>query len=169
MGLLSDDENEINDAKRLQTLFKAYGGTRMAYQIYEKESNSIDNFVADLESDKYSDDVFLLGMGRYVARLKADNKAFKDIFADRLKGEAGKVYIDSKLAWEKLSNSYEALAGYVLFNAKLKGAGEFTAVLDVMNATRKYYANLLAIREGKKKAGKKNEGNENNPAPSTGG
>jgi len=160
LGTLSNVEEERVAAENLNNLYKTYGGSKVVNQNYGKESNSIDNLIEELESSKYSGDVALLGIGKYVTRLKTDNIAFKATFSARLKGETGQEYIDNKANREKLQNSYELLTGYVFYNAKLKG-GEFIEVLNILNASRKYYANLLAIREGKKDA-KKNKGEEGN-------
>ncbi len=167
LGTLSNVEEEKVAAENLNNLYKTYGGSKVASQNYWKESNSIDNLIEELESSKYSGDVALLGIGKYVTRLKTDNNAFKATFSARLKGETGKQYIDNKANREKLQDSYELLTGYVLYNAKLKG-GEFTTVLNILNASRKDIANLLAIREGKKDAKKNKEEEGNNPAPNPG-
>ncbi len=167
LGTQSDVEEEIKAAKRLETLFVSYGGIRIAKYNYEKESNAIDNMVNDCEGPVYSDDVALIGLGRYVNRLKRDNNSFKDIFGIRLKGEVGKEYFDSQLARKKLTERYNDFVGYVLYNARLRGTEEFIKVLTIINTTRKYFANLLAVRQGRKDANKKKgeEGNEPNPDP----
>lgn len=164
LGTLSNVEAELKAAANLNTLYKTYGGAAIIKLNYAKESNTIDNLIADIEGAKYSGDVALLGIGKYVARLKTDNNAFKTLFSTRLQGETGKVYTDNKASRDQLNSSYDTLTGYVLFNAKLKG-GEFVTVLDALNVTRKYYANLLAIRKGKKEA--KDDKNGGNDTPQT--
>jgi hypothetical protein len=165
LGLQSNIPEEKAAAAHLETLYNTYGSSEIAVFNYEKESSALDNLIDDLENE-YKDDVALLGIGKYVTRLKNDNTEFKALFATRLESGAGEIVYDAKKERKVLSDLYSDFAGYVLFNAKINGSAQFTQVLNFMNVTRKYYADLLAARRGRKEA-KNNKGSDpdNNDAP----
>jgi hypothetical protein len=163
--LTSDVAAEVDAAENLQTLFNLYKG--LAQREYSAESNGIDNLVADLENAKHAPQVTLLGITRFVTRLKAANAAFKAVFVNRVANEAAEIYYDTKALRATLYETYSDVALYVQSLANIPNANkQFTKSLALLNATRKHYADQLARKEGIKEAQKEDKKEDKTtPAP----
>jgi hypothetical protein len=142
---LSEDDNEILAYKSLTSLFKTYKGIQT--WNFEEETNAIDNLVTDLNNSKYQPSIDLLQMTNLVTRLTTNNTAFKTLFSGRTQETAGKEVFDTKKLRAQISATYNDMITYVLAMAKVKNTNEFNKSLDIINAVRKYYADLLAKRK----------------------
>lgn len=142
---LSENEDEVEAFRSLNTLFKVYKGLKN--WNFEEESNGIDNLIADLNNSKYQPLVVDLNMTAFVTRLTTNNNAFKTLFDNRIQEVADKVVYDTKVLRRNLTNDYADMNEYVVAMSKAKNNDEFNKSLDVINAVRKYYADLLAKRK----------------------
>ena len=155
LGSYSDVEAEVLAATSLHTLVHTY--TNLQHLNYEAESNGIDNLEKDLANTKYAPFVTLLGMGKYVIRLQTDNDAFKTLYSGRTVGIATTEVYNMKALRKDLFLDYGNFTSYLLSMAENVNTPQYNDVLALVNAGRKQYADLLAIREGKA-AAEKGEG-----------
>ncbi len=152
LGKLSDVPAEVEAAISLHTLFKTYDN--LAKLNYEAESNGIDNIGKDLVNTKYAPLVTLLGIGKYVIRLQTDNDKFKTLYSGRTVGIANTEVYNAKQLRKDLQLIYGKFTTYLLTMAENVDTPQYNDVLALVNAGRKQYADLLAIREGKAAAAK---------------
>lgn len=142
---LSEVEAERWAFASLDTLFSEYKGLQS--WNFEEESMGIDKLVTDLQGPKYSVHVATLAMGGYVERMLQRNADFKALFNKRTQETSAKEVYDTKAIRAELKTIYEDMVAYVLSMAKSKKTEEFNQSLNVINAVRKYYADLLAKRK----------------------
>ncbi len=145
----TDDADEHTAYVRLTTLFDAYKGIQT--WNFEKESNGIDNLVADMMSEKYLPFTTLLGMVKYAQRMQTENDAFKTLFNSRTQEVISEEVFDAKVLRKEMKESYDRLANYMLTMAEAHDSEEFNESLKALNTVRKYYADLLAKRKPAKK------------------
>jgi len=119
---------------------------------YEAETMAIDKLTADLDLPANAPKIALLQMDRYVVRLKSTNESFKTLFSGRLQSEAATEAYDMKIVRAETMKKYSDFCDFVLGNSKATNFTLFTMALNLLNIARKYYADLLAHREGVKKA-----------------
>lgn len=141
---VSDDEAEVEASRGLSIVFANFKG--LADLNYEAETMAIDKLVSELESPAHAGKVGLLNIGRYVTRLKTTNEAFKTLFANRLVSDASAETYDMKVIRAELLKKYADMANYVLAMAKALNTPLFLTTLNLMNASRKYYSDMLARR-----------------------
>ncbi|MBW8332114.1 MAG: hypothetical protein K0M40_08855 [Prolixibacteraceae bacterium] len=141
---VSDDEAEVEASRGLNIVFTSFKG--LADLNYEAETMAIDKLVNELESPAHAAKIGVLNMGRYVARLKTTNEAFKTLFANRLVTEASTETYDMKVIRAELLKKYADMANYVLAMAKALKSPLFLNALNLLNASRKYYSDMLARR-----------------------
>ena len=147
LGRLSDVPAEVLAATSLHTLFKTY--ENLQHLNYEAESNGVDNIGKDLINIKYAPFVTLLGINKYVVRLQTDNDVFKALYSGRTVGIATTEVYSTKLLRNDLQLNYGKFTSYLLSMAINVDTPQYNDVLALVNAGRKKYADLLAIREGK--------------------
>jgi hypothetical protein len=141
---VSDDPAEVEASRGLSIVLSNFKG--LADLNYEAETMAIDKLVSELESPAHEAKIGLLNLGRYVARLKTTNEAFKTLFANRLVTEASTETYDMKIVRADLMKKYADFANYVLAMAKALETPLFIQALNLMNTARKYYSDLLARR-----------------------
>jgi hypothetical protein len=141
---LSENEAEQAAYESLTTLFNAYKGIQK--WNFEEESNGIDNLLTDLGEAKYKPHVELLHMQAWVARVADNNTAFKTLFAGRTQEISGKESFDVAAMRKDIKIVYDDTVQYVLSLAKAQNTDQYNKSLDVINAVRKYYHDLLAKR-----------------------
>jgi Family of unknown function (DUF6261) len=141
----SEIESEVEAHDSLQTLTKTYKGIQS--WNFEEESNGVDKLISDLNNDKYSPSVKLLGMNDFVTRVTKSNEVFKTVFEGRTQEVVFKEVYDMKKLRASTKIIYEDMAGYIFSMAKTKNTEEFNKSLTVVNTVRKYYADLLAKRK----------------------
>jgi Family of unknown function (DUF6261) len=142
---LSEVETEVLAHTSLNNLLKTYKGIQT--WNFEEQSNGVDKLIADLNNDKYLPSVSLLKMNDFVTRIVLKNESFKIIFAGRTQEVASKEVFDSKKLRASCKTIYNDMIVYVLSMAKAQDTPEFNTSLDLINAVRKYYSDLLAKRK----------------------
>lgn len=129
----------------LNTVLKTYKGLQS--WNFEEETNGIVNLLSDLNNSKYKLLIVALNMTAFVTRLTDANNSFITLFDIRTQESAGKVVYDTKTLRATAKSTYSDMIDYVLAMAKAKNNDEFSKTLDVINAVRKYYADLLSKRK----------------------
>jgi hypothetical protein len=146
---VSNIAEEVQVFKNLKIVLNNYKGIQK--WNLEEETNGIDNLVKELNNSKYIESVSLIKLAPFIARLADDNEAFKKIFASRTHEVASKEIFDVRVLRNNLKNSYTTMVNYVETMALAHDAEEYNQSLRVINAIRKYYADLLAKRKPAKK------------------
>ena len=141
----SDVPEEIEAARILGILMGSY--KNLAKQNYEAETIGIDKLVGDLESPKYSAQVALLNIGKYVDRMKVANQNFKTLFSGRMVTGAMTETYDMLAIRKELLKQYADFTAYVLAMAKALDTPLFNTALTLLNTARKYYADMIARRK----------------------
>ena len=114
----TDDADERTAYLSLTTLFTSYKGIQ-DWNL-EKETNGIDNLVADLLGEKYLPYTTLLGMVKYVERLRTENEEFKTVFNNRTQDVISEDVFDAKALRKDMKESYDRLANYVVTMAEAR-------------------------------------------------
>ena len=150
---LSINAAESENARVLCLLLKEYKGIEST--PYEAESQSMDKLIIDLENSFYAPIVAALKLTPYVAQIKTSNDDFKQLFGSRITIEALKeVKKASELRLQMLA-VYTQLVQYLLAMANVSDMGYYDQLLSLTNGGRKYFADMLARRNGSKEAAEK--------------
>jgi hypothetical protein len=117
---------------------------------YEAESNAIDNLVQDLESPKYAPHVATLRLTDFVTDIEASNTLFKDLFSTRNMEVATTEVFNMKTVRKETITTYNKFCAFVLALANVEEAPAtyYKDILKIINTSRKYYADMLAKRNG---------------------
>ena len=142
---LSDDPNEVEASRSLGILFGTY--KNLTKLNYEAETLGIDKLISELSKPKYSSKVSLLQMERYVTRLSNANEVFKTVFSGRMVTAAMTETYDLKSIRIEMLKKYSEFTVYVLAMAKALNTPLFITSLNLLNATRKYYSDILSRRK----------------------
>ena len=145
---LSDEPDEVEASRSLGILFGTY--KNLAKLNYEAETLGIDKLISELSKPNYSQKVNFLQMDRYVTRLSNANDAFKTLFSGRMVTAAMTETFDLKSIRIEMLKMYSEFTVYVLAMAKALNTPLFITSLNLLNATRRYYSDLLARRTAKK-------------------
>lgn len=145
---LSDDPDEVEASRSLGILFGSY--KNLAKLNYEAETLGIDKLISELSKPNYNQKVNSLRMDRYVKRLSNANEVFKTLFSGRIVTSAMTETFDLKSIRMEMLKMYSEFTVYVLAMAKALNTPLFITSLNLLNATRKYYSDLLARRTAKK-------------------
>lgn len=141
---VSNLPEEVEASRGLGIVFGNFRG--LADLNYEAETMAIDKLIGELRSPAHSAKVAMLGLDRYVARLKDSNEAFKILFSNRMVIEASVEVYDMKIIRAGLLKKYADFANYILAMAKALNSPLFVNSLNLLNASRKYYSDMLARR-----------------------
>jgi hypothetical protein len=117
---------------------------------YEAESNTVDNLLQDVETPKFAPHVATLKLGDYLADIEASNNKFKDVFSTRNTEVAAEEDLNMKVIRRDTFKTYNNFINYVhaLADDEETPADFYTPMLNIINTSRKYYADLLAKRNG---------------------
>lgn len=151
------DPADAEKARVMNLLLNAYKGIEK--NNYESESQSIDKLMTDLQSAPYSGIVTQLKLTAYVAQINSTNQAFKQLFGSRITIDALKEIKNASLARQKMMAVYLQLVQYLQAMANISDNGYYDQLLSLTNGGRKYYADMLAHRNGLKKIAEKPQAN----------
>lgn len=113
---------------------------------YEEETNKLNLLTTKLLSADYTSALDTLGVKKFVDNLSASNTAFNEIFAHRSYQTSQKVTYNVKALRKTMMQDYSKMANYMVALANVKSDAFYKSVLDVINNSRKYYADVLARR-----------------------
>jgi hypothetical protein len=161
----SDDPAEIVAFTSLKILLDNYIG--LEKDNYEAETLGIDNLLADLKGPVYAPYVTTLGIGKHVTNLETEANKFKTIFDNRSNKTVSTVVYNAKALRKNIFGVYGKLVNYVASTAEINDSDFYETTLKAINNGRKYFADLLAKREGVADSQKaKDAANETPSAPS---
>ncbi|WP_396168243.1 DUF6261 family protein [Flavobacterium sp.] len=144
---LDVNPNFIAAYKAITIVVKKY--KNLAKLNYEAESNGIDNLVDDLISPAYAPYIATLELDNFVSRIKNSNTDFKLKFSQRNTEISSTEHYDMKSIRKNALENYNNYTQYVLSLAKVNSADPYyTAILNIINQSRKYYSDMLAKRDG---------------------
>ena len=148
------DEEVRGAAKRLKIVFDTYGN--IAKKTLSEQTSATYNILQDLESGKYAPDVAKVGLGRWVAELKARNTAFAGLMRERVDEGSLKVDIVLKKARTQLDEAYYAIAERVNAFVVIEGSADYEPFIRKMNINISKFSLLMPVRkkQGKKGGGK---------------
>lgn len=142
----SDEEAKQIAYRILKIIIRSYNN--IDKENYEAESLALDNLVAELRSAENLPHVQALNLEVFIDQLELANNNFKTTFNTRSADVLDDVVYDVKMLRKNLLNTYRELAEYVFVMAKRRDTPYYTKTLDALNNGRKYYADLLAKRNG---------------------
>ncbi|WP_320051562.1 DUF6261 family protein [uncultured Acetobacteroides sp.] len=146
----STDEAELRAANGLTTLLDTYGD--IARMSLDKESGTIDKLVAEFEGPTYKPMVEKIGLSARLARLKADNNAFKALYEGRRAESITKDSAKAISLRRQVNEQYQILSSYVLLRAKMTDDAQYAEALQIINTIRKEYNELVARHKAALKA-----------------
>jgi hypothetical protein len=141
-------------AKQLKIVLDTYGN--IARKPLNDQTSATYNIVQDLEG-RYAPDVAKVGLGPWLAELKARNIAFSDLMRERFDESSLKVDIVLKKARVQLDEAYYEITELVNALVLVEGAQNYEAFIRKLNPIISKYANALAAHAGRKH-GKKGGG-----------
>jgi hypothetical protein len=83
----------------------------------------------------------------WITQLAAANANFKTLFTGRTQETSAKQSFDVGTMRKEMKIVYDDAANYILSMAKAQNTDQYNKTLDVINAVRKYYYDLLAKRK----------------------
>lgn len=111
-SLFSENTNEVDAAKSLNTLLKSF--KKLQHLNFEAESIAIDQLVVELQKESYLPKVELLNLGQFVTRMKVANGSFKTLYEGRTEGVVLTESYNTKSLRKALIKEYKYFAGYVV-------------------------------------------------------
>lgn len=151
--LTSDLPAEVEHAQRLMIVVDAYRGVcRLSYEV---ETKALDTMYADLTGPVYVSSVEALGLRKYVDRIARTNADFKELFTTRITSQALADSFDAHSLRLELADLMKQYATFLLAMANATNDGYFIQHLQLVNASRKYYNDQVARRQGLAKAAAK--------------
>jgi hypothetical protein len=159
MAALRHFDPEVREsAKQLKIVFDTYGN--IAKKPLNDQTAATYNIVQDLEG-KYAPHVAKVGLGPWLAELKARNIAFSDLMRDRFDESSLRVDIVLKKARLQLDEAYRAITEQIYALVLVEGAANYETFIKKLNPIISKYVIALtthAKRTYKKKGKGKGKG-----------
>jgi hypothetical protein len=134
-------------AKRLKIVFDTYGN--IAKKSLNEQTSATYNILQDLESSKYAPDIAKVGLGQWVAELKARNNAFAVLVRDRVDEGSVKVDIVLRKARTQLDDVYYSIVERINAFVVIEGAANYESFIRKLNISVAKYA-LLAMQASRR-------------------
>jgi hypothetical protein len=145
-------------ANRLMLLLDTYGN--LAIKPYDQETASITKLVSELEGS-YAADVATLGVGGWVAELKARNNAFDSLKNQRYSENSSKPQQNLKMARQETDTTYRAVVKRINALIEVNGDTAYAGFVNALNQRIEHYQLVLAQRQGRNAKDKDKEGDSN--------
>ncbi len=142
-------------ASRLKLLLDTYGN--LATKPYDQETAAITKLVSELEGS-YAADVATLGVGGWVAELKARNNAFDSLKNIRYDENGAKPQQNLKLARQETDLAYRAIVKRINALIEVNGDTVYSGFVTAVNQRVEHYQLVLAQRQGRNAKAKEDEG-----------
>ena len=133
-------------AKQLKIVFDTYGN--IARKPLNDQTSATYNIVQDLEG-KYAPDVAKVGLGPWLAELKARNIAFSDLMRERFDESSLRVDIVLKKARVQLDGAYYAIIERINALVLVEGAEDYEGFIKKLNPIISKYVTALAMQAGR--------------------
>lgn len=171
------DKERDNDFQALKDSIKPYRNAKKDPQIkayntlkilldeyknittlsYEEETKKISSLLSSLKSEDYQPHITTLKIEEFTSELEKSNTAFNTLFGERSAQNIGKESYDTKALRKEITDIYRKLTNYIIALVEIKTDPFYRKTLEVINNSRKYYADTLAKRNGQKTEKKENE------------
>lgn len=171
------DKERDNDFQALKDSIKPYRNAKKDPQIkayntlkilldeykniatlsYEEETKKIGSLLSSLKSEDYQPHITTLKIEEFISELEKSNTAFNTLFGERSAQNIGKESYDTKVLRKEITDIYRKLTNYIIAVVEIKTNPFYRKTLEVINNSRKYYADTLAKRNGQKTEKKENE------------
>ena len=171
------DKERDNDFQALKDSIKPYRNAKKDPQIkayntlkilldeykniatlsYEEETKKISSLLSSLKSSDYQSHITTLKIEEFISELEKSNTAFNTLFGERSAQNIGKDSYDTKALRKEITDIYRKLTIYIFAVVEIKTNPFYRKTLEVINNSRKYYADTLAKRNGQKTEKKENE------------
>lgn len=115
-------------------------------ESYEEETKKINTLLSILKEEAYQKHISVLKIEDFITEVEESNKAFNDAFALRSVQTLQKETYNTKALRKEITDLYRKLANYTLTMADIKQGEFFPKALEVINNSRKYYADIIARR-----------------------
>jgi len=133
-------------AKQLKIVFDTYGN--IARKPLNDQTSATYNIVQDLEG-KYAPDVAKVGLGPWLAELKARNIAFSDLMRERFDESSLRIDIVLKKARVQLDGAYYAIIERINALVLIDGAEDYETFIKKLNPIISKYLIALAAQAGR--------------------
>ena len=146
---------QIKAYNTLKILLDEY--KNIATLSYEEETKKIGSLLSSLKSEDYQPHITTLKIEEFTSELEKSNTAFNTLFGERSAQNIGKESYDTKALRKEITDIYRKLTNYIIALVEIKTDPFYRKTLEVINNSRKYYADTLAKRNGQKTEKKENE------------
>jgi hypothetical protein len=157
-GLSHFDSAKREAARRLEIVLNHYGN--IARKSYDEETATIYNFLQEVNG-VHAADVAALGLGEWVSKLDADNKAFDALLQTRYTENAGKPDVRMSEIRRETDRNYRDMLDRIDASILLNGEKQYVSFVNALNIRAEHYANIIAQRKGRKKTDAKPAESEN--------
>ena len=146
---------QIKAYNTLKILLDEY--KNIATLSYEEETKKIGSLLSSLKSEDYQPHITTLKIEEFTSELEKSNTAFNTLFGERSAQNIGKESYDTKALRKEITDIYRKLTNYIIVLVEIKTDPFYRKTLEVINNSRKYYADTLAKRNAQKTEKKENE------------
>lgn len=115
---------------------------------YEEETHKLKALISLLKEPEYKPHITALKLEEFLEELEESNTAFDTLFAERSAQNIGKETYDTKALRKEMTDLYRRMVNYIEALANVKKEEFYPKALEVINNSRKYYADVLAKRGG---------------------
>jgi hypothetical protein len=154
-GLSHFDPARREAARKLQIVFDHYGN--IARKLYDEETASLYNFLQEMNT-LHATAVTALGLGEWVSRLDADNRAFDALRQTRYAEDAGKPDLRMIEIRRETDRTFRDMLDRLDASILLHGEAPYAPFVIALNIRIEHYTNIIAQRKGR--AAKKKDGAE---------
>ena len=119
-------------AKRLLIVFDTYGN--ISSKPIADQTSAVYNLIQELRLPKYADDIALLGITEWIAKLEAKNNEVDALYVQRLEEDAGKTHIVMKEARTATDAAYRAIVKRVEALIEVNGPEGYEQFVNMVNA-----------------------------------
>lgn len=150
--VFSFDQDSQKAAEKLQIVIDTYGNfTRGNYQ---KETTDIQNFIAELRSEKYLASVQKIGLEQWLNWLETANNTFHTEYTTRRDEYAEQPAYDMKGIRKNLDASFKQIQQTATALEVLQPSEALKVFMAKLNASLGKWKDTIAQRDGKKSAEK---------------
>ncbi len=152
------DKKTVDAAYRIAVLCDSYGN--LARESYDRETAGINNLLQDLAGEKYAEDVNIINLKEWTARLEKANKAFEAVMNQRYSEQSKKDEL-TRLRAARLAtdDAYRAIRNKINAGIVFNGEEKYKAFVMELNARIDRFNDTLATRKGRADAKKSEQEN----------
>lgn len=137
-----DKKKAFETLKRLIDPYKD-----VSKKTYEEETSNLTTLITQLKAEPYVNAVKTLQIKEFVSELEKSNKAFDELFSHRSFQTLQKEAYHIRPLRKELSDDYRNMVNYIVTLSGVKQDEFYKKTLEVINNSRKYYADVIARRK----------------------